>query len=122
MLRAGAEGVKASGRRTALPLPKGRWTKEEGRGRRSSSLLPASFVPAQLLQHRRRQAPRGASVLSVLRRLRARQQLLHLPSQRLRPLSGQRLGKRLVALELARPLAAALGDVPVAEGAAAGAE
>src|SRR3972149_3109787 len=70
----------------------------------------------------RRQAPRDVSVLSVLRRLRARQQLLHLPSQRLRPLSGQRLGKRLVALELAGPLAAALRDVPVAEGAAAGAE
>src|SRR3972149_10111565 len=116
----GGQGERPS--RTPPSAQEGGWREREGSTFPSSPfLLPPSFNPPELLQHRRRQAPRGASVLSVLRRLRVRQQLLHLPSQRLRPLSGQRLGKRLVALELAGPLAAALGDVPVAEGAAAGA-
>src|SRR3990172_3647754 len=93
-------GLKVSRRAGAAPPRRspgegGRRKREGGDVPAFSFLLPASFVPAQLLP---------------------------LPSQRLRPLSGQRLGKRLVALELARPLAAALGDVPVAEGAAAGAE
>src|SRR3990170_2585860 len=115
-------GRKVS-RRGPAPPPRPPRNKEHGtRGAVCTlwCLFPYSLF--QLPQHRRRQAPRGAPVLFVPRRLRAREQLLHLPSQRRRPLLRQRLGERLVALELAGPLAAALGDVPVAEGAAAHAE